>query len=107
MSTPDATRRIVMAVAPPLGGAILALATLVAVPSLAPAKRPPPAEARMEGTRAEDCIPCHAREVAEWRASPMAYAARSPLVGALESFVEEQVGRDAECPNGAGILREK
>ena len=35
----------------------------------------------------------------------MAYAARSPLVGALESLVEEQVGRDASCPNGAGVLR--
>jgi eukaryotic-like serine/threonine-protein kinase len=105
MSGPDATRRIVMAVAPPLGGAVLALVTMLVVPSQAPAKRAPVADARMAGTTAEDCAPCHAREVAEWRASPMAYAARSPLVGALESFVEEQVGRDAECPNGAGALR--
>ena len=105
MSGPDATRRVVMAVAPPLGGAILALATWVAAPAPAPAKRAPVADARMEGTRAEDCAPCHAREVAEWRGSPMAYAARSPLVGALESFVEEQVGRERECPNGAGVLR--
>jgi hypothetical protein len=37
----------------------------------------------------------------------MAYAARSPLVGALESLVEEQVGRDATCPNGAGVLRRR
>ena len=35
----------------------------------------------------------------------MAYAARSPLVGALESLVEEQVGRETSCPNGAGVLR--
>jgi hypothetical protein len=36
----------------------------------------------------------------------MAHAAKSPLFGALESLVEEQVGRDARlCPNGAGVLR--
>jgi hypothetical protein len=35
----------------------------------------------------------------------MSFAARSPLVGALESLVEEQVGRDSGCPNGAGALR--
>jgi hypothetical protein len=29
------------------------------------------------------------------------------MVGALESLVEEQVGRDARCPNGAGVLRGK
>jgi hypothetical protein len=37
----------------------------------------------------------------------MAMAARSPLVGALESLVEEQVGRDLTCPNGAGALRSR
>ena len=35
----------------------------------------------------------------------MAHASKSPLFGALESVVEEQVGRDARCPNGAGVLR--
>ncbi|HEY3819068.1 MAG TPA: hypothetical protein VGL81_17985 [Polyangiaceae bacterium] len=105
MAGVDATRRVVLALAPPLGGAVVALATLLAVPGAATPKRAPVAEARLEGTRAEDCAPCHAREVAEWSASAMAYAARSPLVGALESLVEEQVGRDAACPNGAGILR--
>ena len=35
----------------------------------------------------------------------MAHASRSPLFGALESLIEEQAGRDARCPNGAGILR--
>lgn len=35
----------------------------------------------------------------------MAHSVKSPLFGALESVVEEQVGRDARCPNGAGILR--
>jgi hypothetical protein len=105
MAGVDATRRVLLALAPPLAGAVVALATLLAVPGSAPAKRAPMPDARLEGTRAEDCAPCHAREVAEWSASAMAYAARSPLVGALESLVEEQVGRDARCPNGAGILR--
>jgi hypothetical protein len=94
-----------MAVAPPLGGAAIALAALLASPGPAPVQRPPIAPARMEGTRAADCAPCHAREVAQWSASAMAFAARSPLVGALESLVEEQVGREATCPNGAGVLR--
>ncbi|HEY1691155.1 MAG TPA: hypothetical protein VGG39_03285 [Polyangiaceae bacterium] len=88
------------------GAAVLvALLATLAVPAKAPAPHVAIAEARMAGTRAEDCAPCHAREVAEWSGSPMALAARSPLVGALESFVEEQVGRDERCPNGAGLLR--
>jgi eukaryotic-like serine/threonine-protein kinase len=101
----DATRRVVAALAPPLGGALLALGALVATPSPAPSRGPPIAPARLAGTRAEDCVPCHAREVAEWSSSAMAFAIRSPLVGALESLVEEQVGRDASCPRGAGVLR--
>jgi hypothetical protein len=96
---------VVLALAPPLVGAVLALVALLAVPARTPAKRVPIAPARMEGTRAADCAPCHAREVAQWSASAMAFAARSPLVGALESLVEEQVGRDSTCPNGAGTLR--
>jgi len=57
--------------------------------------------------RARDCAPCHAREVAEWERSVMAHAAKSPLFGALESAIEEQNGRDARCPNGAGFLRKR
>ncbi len=57
--------------------------------------------------RASDCAPCHAREVSEWERSVMAHAAKSPLFGALESVVEEQNGRDARCPNGAGALRKR
>jgi hypothetical protein len=101
----DATRRIVLSLLPPLGGGLLALATLLAAPGRPPAARPPMPPAHRVATRAEDCAPCHAREVAQWSASVMAHAARSPLVGALESLVEEQVGRDASCPNGAGVLR--
>src|SRR5579863_4407632 len=105
MAGADATRRIVWSLGPPLGAALLALVGLSLAPVQAPAKRPPVEPARMEGTRAADCAPCHAREVAQWSASAMAFAARSPLVGALESLVEEQVGRDERCPNGAGVLR--
>jgi hypothetical protein len=107
MAGEDATRRVIAALAPPVGGALLALGALLATPSAAPSRRPPVAPARLVGTRAEDCAPCHAREVAEWRSSAMAFAIRSPLVGALESLVEEQVGRDASCPRGAGVLRER
>lgn len=35
----------------------------------------------------------------------MAHAVKSPLFNGLESLIEEQVGRDRDCPNGAGILR--
>ena len=58
-------------------------------------------------TRAADCAPCHAREVSEWERSVMAHSVKSPLFGALESAVEEQAGRDARCPNGAGLLRRR
>src|SRR5580700_310458 len=105
MSGEDATRRIVAALAPPLGAAVLSLGILLAAPSPTLARRATVAPAHLAGARAEDCAPCHAREVAEWRGSAMAFAIRSPLVGALESLVEEQVGRDASCPSGAGVLR--
>jgi eukaryotic-like serine/threonine-protein kinase len=59
----------------------------------------------LERTTSEACAPCHARQVTEWQRSVMAHAVKSPLFGALESVVEEQVGRDARCPNGAGVLR--
>jgi hypothetical protein len=56
-------------------------------------------------TTAQDCASCHPRQAAEWRRSVMAHSVKSPLFGALESFIEEQAGRDVDCPNGAGILR--
>jgi hypothetical protein len=59
----------------------------------------------LERTTAEACAGCHTRQVTEWQRSVMAHAVKSPLFGALESVVEEQVGRDARCPNGAGVLR--
>ena len=107
MRGPDATRRVLASLSPPLAGVGLAVVTLLAIPGKQPDRHPAVAAARLEGTRAEDCVPCHAREVAEWQGSAMAYAARSPLVGALESLVEEQVGRSETCPGGAGVLRSR
>ena len=62
-------------------------------------------QAPLAKTTAEACGGCHAREVGEWQGSVMAHAAKSPLFGALESAVEEQVGKDDRCPAGAGVLR--
>lgn len=60
---------------------------------------------RPGGTKATDCSSCHPRQAAEWRRSVMAHSVKSPLFNALESLIEEQVGRDRNCPNGAGLLR--
>ncbi|MGK4004254.1 hypothetical protein WMF31_16590 [Sorangium sp. So ce1036] len=99
----------------PLGvGALVAAAALAA---LAPSRSGPGASARPSAavapalplaqprTSAQDCAACHGRQAAEWRRSVMAHAVTSPLFNALESLIEEQVGRDAGCPDGAGILR--
>ena len=59
----------------------------------------------LHGTSAQDCASCHPREVSEWKRSVMAHASKSPLFGALESAVEEQIGRNSRCPLGAGVLR--
>lgn len=58
-----------------------------------------------EHTTAQDCARCHARQAAEWSQSVMGHSVKSPLFNALEVLIEEQVGRDFACPNGAGILR--
>ncbi len=58
-----------------------------------------------EARAVADCAGCHPRQTAEWKRSVMAHSAQSPLFQALEILIEEQVGRDAECPGGAGILR--
>lgn len=52
-----------------------------------------------------DCASCHPRQAAEWSRSVMAHAVESPLFGSLEMLIEEQVGRDRTCPDGAGVLR--
>ncbi len=53
------------------------------------------------------CESCHPRQTAEWRRSVLAHSARSPLFEALELLIEEQVGRSAACPEGAGVLRRR
>lgn len=101
-------RRHAFVAAPVVLGLVIAGAGLAA--SRAP-ERPPPIERHaltqtpIQKTNAEACSPCHARQVAEWQRSVMAHSVKSPLFGALESAVEEQVGRDDRCPNGAGVLR--
>lgn len=94
----------------PLGvGAAIAIA---AVSTLKPAPETPrlatvaPATPLAASeTEAQDCASCHTRQAAEWSRSVMAHSVKSPLFNALESLIEEQVGRDFDCPNGAGILR--
>ena len=90
----------------PLVVALVALALSSAlVPAAKGEARPQIRAASQTGTSPQDCAPCHAREVNEWQRSVMSQASASPLFGALESEVEEQVGRDDRCPNGAGALR--
>jgi len=54
---------------------------------------------------AGDCASCHPKHAAEWSQSVMGHSVKSPLFNALESLIEEQVGRSDDCPGGAGILR--
>lgn len=94
----------------PIGGGLLVAA--FAFSRLAPAPPPkqkvsvPPATP-ISATRAtaESCASCHPRQAADWRRSVMAHSVKSPLFNGLESLIEEQVGRDENCPNGAGAMR--
>ncbi|XXX71682.1 hypothetical protein WMF30_28960 [Sorangium sp. So ce134] len=96
----------------PLGAGALIASAALALSRGAPEPAAPRAAAvapvaplAQAQTAAEDCAACHGRQAAEWRRSVMAHSVKSPLFNALESLIEEQVGRDADCPNGAGILR--
>jgi hypothetical protein len=108
----------VLGVAPALGGlALIAVAGLAAwgpggdgtaATAGAASARPAVGAERPLGpteTAAGDCAGCHPRHAAEWGHSVMGHAVKSPLFNALEMLIEEQVGRDRDCPNGAGILR--
>lgn len=104
--------RLLLTGAPILLGVVVAAAGLFSSASTRSSGdgQPPPtvkvaAQRPLERTTSEACVACHARQVTEWQRSVMAHAVKSPLFGALESVVEEQVGRDARCPNGAGVLR--
>ncbi len=101
-------RRVLVGAVPIALGLAVAAGAVMAAPRV---ESPPPSPPRVSAqsplrkTTAETCAPCHAREVAEWSRSVMAHSVKSPLFGALESVVEEQVGRDDRCPSGAGVLR--
>jgi hypothetical protein len=99
---------------PLVAGGAVALASLAVVaaapskpagPSSAAPSVPSEAPLTLSRTASADCASCHPRQSAEWRRSVMAHSVKSPLFNALESLIEEQVGRDQDCPNGAGILR--
>ncbi len=106
---PVAWRRHSIAAGPMLAGLIIAGVGLAAsrhpAPAPPPAKRAAGSQTPLAKSNVESCAACHARQVSEWQRSVMAHAVKSPLFGALESVVEEQVGRDDRCPNGAGVLR--
>ncbi|MDB4939177.1 MAG: Serine/threonine-protein kinase PknA, partial [Labilithrix sp.] len=102
--------RTLLTLAPILAGLAVAAIGLYSSHATEPAPAPTKAitisaQKPLERTTADACSSCHARQVTEWQRSVMAHAVKSPLFGALESVVEEQVGRDTRCPNGAGVLR--
>ncbi|MDF2693405.1 MAG: Serine/threonine-protein kinase PknA, partial [Labilithrix sp.] len=101
--------RLAFTLAPILFGVALAGAGLAASSTrpdpVPPSEKRSLSQAPLQKTTAEACAPCHVRQVAEWSRSVMAHSVKSPLFGALESVVEEQVGRDDRCPGGAGVLR--
>jgi len=108
VNAPRASRRFPKrAVVPLLGGlAILSLAFLGSEkPKSAAPKQLRREPLSADSTLASDCASCHPRQTGEWNRSVMAHAASSPLYQALEILIEEQVGRDFDCPQGAGILR--
>lgn len=94
----------------PLGlGAAIAIAAVATLKPAPEARKlasvAPETPLASADTAAQDCATCHTRQAAEWRRSVMSHSVKSPLFNALESLIEEQVGRDFDCPNGAGILR--
>ena len=96
----------IIAAAIVIAGMLVATLAAFARPSASTDEKPVHISAvTLHGTQAQDCAGCHPREVSEWKRSVMAHASKSPLFGALESAVEEQIGRTSRCPLGAGVLR--
>jgi eukaryotic-like serine/threonine-protein kinase len=100
----------------PVGAGVVAAALWIArpvagAPPVAQSPQPTQAIPSRLGTAgagltdAASCATCHPRQAAEWHRSVMAHAAKSPLFQSLESAIEEQIGRDSRCPDGAGALR--
>lgn len=107
---PPARRRRALgwSVAPVLAG--LAAAGMLARRAPEPPRAAPRVGAvaplSAEETRPDDCASCHPEHAAQWHGSVMAHSVKSPLFGALEMLIEEQVGKSDDCPGGAGALRE-
>jgi len=98
--------RLLAGLAVVAAGAIAAWCAIRAVsPATASAARAHPRRPLTEPRALADCASCHPRQSAEWSRSVMAHAADSPLFEALEMLIQEQVGRERDCPGGAGILR--
>src|SRR5439155_15291330 len=99
--TSSAGRRVAVLV--PLAiGVALAIVVARSVTSPAPAGVAAAAPAPLRAaSKLDDCATCHPRQAAEWSRSVMAHALDSPLFGSLEALIEEQVGRDRACPDGA------
>lgn len=87
-----------------LGLALLAVRALGSKPE-APVTARERAPLTARSTLSSDCASCHPRQTGEWHRSVMAHSVKSPLFQALEILIQEQAGRDFDCPNGAGILR--
>ena len=105
-----APARALLTALPIAVGLVVAVVGLVtsrasAPPSTASSSIAIVAQRPLEQTTSAACAGCHTRQVTEWQRSVMAHAVKSPLFEALESVIEEQVGRDTRCPNGAGVLR--
>ena len=100
------TRHILTTALPLTLGLAIAIAALIAI-------APPAASSAVVRQRAplasaesvDDCASCHPRQSAEWHRSVMAHSATSPLFQSLEILIQEQVGKDRFCPDGAGVLR--
>lgn len=96
--------------APIVGG--LGLAGIALAALSAPSARPETGDRAFtrepistKTTLASDCASCHPRQAGEWHRSVMAHSVKSPMFQSLEILIQEQVGKDQDCPDGAGILR--
>lgn len=105
---PPKSRRAAWSLLPVLAGLCVAVALgrpeqPVSSPAItgAPTAAPLPLH-----PQADDCATCHPDHAAQWHGSVMAHSVKSPLFGALEMLIEEQIGKSDDCPGGAGGLRE-
>lgn len=103
-------RAFAFALAPLAGGLLLGGVVLSALG--APTAKPEEGERAFtrepinaRTTLAADCASCHPRQAGEWHRSVMAHSVKSPMFQSLEILIQEQVGKEQDCPEGAGILR--